>query len=1075
VDGGEQGPQRGAGLRVRLLGPLRVYVDGRRVVDPPAGRAAQLLALLAVEAGHLVPLDRIIDDLWPAGPPAKAEQNVASLVSRLRRVVGRDHIEGGRSGYRLVLSDRLGTDLREAEAAASEAEAQLSAGAFAAACGAARQALSLLDAGDLLEDDPYAQWAEAPRRRADALRRKARRCLWTGSLALGDPRSAVEVAAAAADDDPFDEEAHRALMRANHRRGDRGAALLVFKRLERSLQEELGAAPSAETTALHEAIVAGRREPVDRSGDGGDGGPGRARPTPLVGRETELAELQRAWTDAVSGRSDLVFLCGAAGSGKTRLAAELVARAEAGGGIALRARCNEAERSLFLQPILEALRGFLEVAPAQVLDELVGNWAGTLGELLPSLRAGLGDAPYERAGPELEHRRSLEAVTEVVARLAQRQPTLLLIEDLEHAGASTLEALRFLAGRLQGQRLLVVVTLRPEEGREALEILEHAGREVHLAPFSQAEVDRLATAMGVAELAGPVHQLTGGDVLFSVEAFRLAAGSDRAAGALDVARSLGDVVTERVRRTGEDVEEFLRVAAVVGTAFDLDLVGRVQGLDPERAARLAERALEAGLLISKGEGLAFANRVIHEVLYEGTPPAVRVSRHRRIAELVAGRPELAAVHHEAAGDRLAAGEAWAAAADAAQHRFANRDAERLLTAAVTSAERAGDEATVARMSLRRGQVREELGDYAGARADHQRALSLARGIVDGRLEALALERLGWTAYYGRDVDTAVDLAAQATALAEAAAAAPGARPSALVLVGRVRHWAGDMAGASAAYDEALGDGAEPATVASALSCLGALLEHGDRWGEARDVLARAMAMCQETGSFRALLRTLFFAGLARANLGDLVGALRVLERKRVLLDRYEVRFYRARTATTLSWVWRELGDLDRAEELALTAIGQSREVAGGSLQTEQELHALLGAAECALLRDDPGAAAARVAEAEPLIATWMPFRWRAELRFVEVASRLEPARAEELLELARERGSAKYQALALARLGRPHDAAAVAETTGSPLLLAEVAPEPQARAALQGMASALPRDMRSRFVMHGRLTEPLRA
>jgi hypothetical protein len=174
-------------------------------------------------------------------------------------------------------------------------------------------------------------------------------------------------------------------------------------------------------------------------------------------------------------------------------------------------------------------------------------------------------------------------------------------------------------------------------------------------------------------------------------------------------------------------------------------------------------------------------------------------------------------------------------------------------------------------------------------------------------------------------------------------------------------------------------------------------------------------------------------------------------------------------------VWRELGDLDRAEELAVAAIEQSREVAGGSLQTEQELHALLAAAECCLLRGDPGAAAGRVAEAEPLIAAWMPFRWRAELRLVEVASRLEPARAEHLLDLARQRGSTKYQALALARLGRRADAAAVAAETGSALLLAEVAPADQARTALQGIAAGLPRDMRSRFVMHGRLTAPLRA
>ena len=73
-------------VRVRLVGPLRVYVDRRRVADPPAGRADSLLALLAVDAGHLIPIDRIIDDLWPDGPPAKAKENVASLVSRLRRL-----------------------------------------------------------------------------------------------------------------------------------------------------------------------------------------------------------------------------------------------------------------------------------------------------------------------------------------------------------------------------------------------------------------------------------------------------------------------------------------------------------------------------------------------------------------------------------------------------------------------------------------------------------------------------------------------------------------------------------------------------------------------------------------------------------------------------------------------------------------------------------------------------------------------------------------------------------------------------------------------------------------------------
>ncbi|MDP1805469.1 MAG: AAA family ATPase, partial [Acidimicrobiales bacterium] len=411
------------------------------------------------------------DDLWPGGPPAKAKENVASLVSRLRRIVGRDRIEGSRSGYRLVLADDVRIDLRDAQAGVLDAETQLSSGAFGPACTAARDVLAILDAGEFLEDDPYAQWAEAPRRRAEALKRRARRALWTAALEMDDPRSAMDAASAAVECDPFDEEAHRALMRADHRRGDRGAALLAYKRLERSLHEEMGATPAWETTALYEAIVAGKPEPASSDGHGAGG----RRPSPLVGRETELAELRRAWNDAIAGTSALVFLCGPPGSGKSRLASEVVAMADDVGGIALRARCNEAERSLFLQPILEALRGFLETAADDVVRELVGNWAGTVGELLPSLHAVLGDAGYQRTGPELEHRRSLEAVTEVVARMAQRRPTLLVVEDIEHAGASTLEALRFVAGRLQAERLLIVVTVRPEEGREAIETLEHAG------------------------------------------------------------------------------------------------------------------------------------------------------------------------------------------------------------------------------------------------------------------------------------------------------------------------------------------------------------------------------------------------------------------------------------------------------------------------------------------------------------------------------------------------------------------------------------------------------------------------
>lgn len=235
-------------------------------------------------------------------------------------------------------------------------------------------------------------------------------------------------------------------------------------------------------------------------------------------------------------------------------------------------------------------------------------------------------------------------------------------------------------------------------------------------------------------------------------------------------------------------------------------------------------------------------------------------------------------------------QASAAAAEQAIRSFALRDAERLLSEALDAAGHAGDPTSVARVHIRRGQLREELADYAGAQADHAAALEIARRLGDDTIEAQALERLGWTAYYGRDSGLASELAGQAAELAESAAAAPAALPSALVLVGRIRHWAGDIDGAAKAYEEALSRTPDPATMASALSCLGALREHGDRFADARRTLDRAAAESTRTGAFRPLLRTLFFAGLARGNLGDFGGALRALERKRRLLEEYDVHF-----------------------------------------------------------------------------------------------------------------------------------------------------------------------------------------
>jgi DNA-binding SARP family transcriptional activator len=110
-----------AHVELRLAGTFGVVRDGRQLAGREIGsrKSRTLLKLLAVERPALVPVDRIIDVLWSAHPPAAAEQNVASLVSRLRGVLGPGVIPGGRHGYRLADGSRVSVDLDAAAAASA--------------------------------------------------------------------------------------------------------------------------------------------------------------------------------------------------------------------------------------------------------------------------------------------------------------------------------------------------------------------------------------------------------------------------------------------------------------------------------------------------------------------------------------------------------------------------------------------------------------------------------------------------------------------------------------------------------------------------------------------------------------------------------------------------------------------------------------------------------------------------------------------------------------------------------------------------------------------------------------------
>ena len=498
----------------------------------------------------------------------------------------------------------------------------------------------------------------------------------------------------------------------------------------------------------------------------------------------------------------------------------------------LPARCFEVERSLYLQPIVEVIRTVVGRSSAAAMREAAEGWIGTLTELVPELGMLVGTVPYERAEPEFEHHRSLNALVSFFHRLTENRPVLLVVDDFEHAGQSTVEALRFLSTRLEHWRMLVVVAERTGVTEPVGARFGPLATWVHLGPLSRAAVKAMADRTSLHYDIDELYEWTSGSPLFVNELLRQDDGRGEAS-TLRIPESLHDAVRERMTQAGEAVELLLQHASVLGRAFTLETVAALAERTVEDAAAAADRALRAGLLTTTGATFQFANDIVRQVAYSSVLEPVRISRHRRAATILADRPEAAAHQLVASQDWRPAALAWLQAAESARLGFGNIDADRLLTQALACAERSGDDRLVAEVHIHRGQVRCERAQHMLARDDHDAALTIALALGDEELEARVLELLGWTALFARDAMAAVDLASRARHLAESAVAAPAAMPGSLLLLGRVRHWDGDYAGADDAYAEALTSGLDDATRAMALSYQGALLAHRDQYAQAQ--------------------------------------------------------------------------------------------------------------------------------------------------------------------------------------------------------------------------------------------------
>lgn len=428
----------------------------------------------------------------------------------------------------------------------------------------------------------------------------------------------------------------------------------------------------------------------------------------FVGRADERARLRTALTAAGPDRARFVVVAGEAGVGKTRLVTDAVAWARDQGVRVLEGVCLPLGEALPYAPFVEMLGPDLFVE------------GGTTDRL--RLFRAVADELVERAGT---------------------QPLLVVVEDLHWADTSTCDLVVFCARMLGTERLVLVGTYRRGEAPPAGPLGQLLGElgaaswveRIDLEVFTPGETAELVAAVrgGEAprELVTRVHARSGGNPFLAEELLAMGAPPDQ------LPDTVRGAVLARLARLGPAARAVAAVVAVAGARVGHELVVAVSGLDPLVVDRAVAGLVAGGLVVADGDALGFRHALAQEAVAADLGAGQRAATHRRLAQLLSARPELAcseapgaaaaerAHHWSAAGElRQALGEAMRAVAET-DMRLAPAEVLGHLERALRLWDRLPDPAAVA--GTDRASLLERAGDAAVAAGRYERAAELLEG------------------------------------------------------------------------------------------------------------------------------------------------------------------------------------------------------------------------------------------------------------------------------------------------------------------------------------------------------------
>jgi DNA-binding CsgD family transcriptional regulator len=357
-----------------------------------------------------------------------------------------------------------------------------------------------------------------------------------------------------------------------------------------------------------------------------------------------LEAIARSVEGAMASRGSAVALSGPLGIGKTRLLREAARLADVGGLRVISAAGDELERDFPFGVVLSLFEPFAARVDADVQR---ARFRGRAEVAAPLLSGDTGALPTWDAGDEFA---LLHALYWFVVNLSEEQPLALLIDDIQWADAMSLRFLVYLAQRLQGLPLLLVVALRTGSGADA----ELVGRLVAAAGPNVVQLEALSLA-AVSEIVGASSDVEAQpEEDFPRVCWELTGGNPFLVGALSSAVTSGDVhwkgeesltsfapsevrrvLVAHIARTHPAAPAFARASAVLGAAATVERATAIAGLDEETALLVLERLAAADVLVAEGV-IRFSHPMYRSAVYADMSPADRARLHAMAARVLHG-------------------------------------------------------------------------------------------------------------------------------------------------------------------------------------------------------------------------------------------------------------------------------------------------------------------------------------------------------------------------------------------------------------------------------------------------------